>query len=536
MNDLYKRSAALNCSENHNQVIESRVRFSQSRLWQAQRSYYDQQGIDAWVDEVPFYVTSNPVIADKYASVTARFLQDWVERDPQTVHNTFYIVELGAGTGQFSFYFLKRFINLLQRYRADGIKFCYVMTDFTSNNIDYWKEHPGLRGFIDKGLLDFAVFDIEQDQSIELILQQKTLSSQSLSTPITLIANYLFDSIVVDVFKIQNQTIQASYVSAAVSENHKNGDEIQWDKVNFSYDNLPIEEQYYQQSDINSVLMSYQNQLEKSYLHFPIGALQGLENISAISQGKLMLLSSDKGYVSLPELEDLNPPEIAFHGSFSLMVNYHAIGEYCKRKQGGAFTQKPFDSFSTSAFSIGFEFQGLPRTYSVLEDSIGEFCPGHYYHFYDHFEQTINSASLEYIASVLNFTHWDPEIFNLAHERISDLIDGADADVVDYLALHLPAVIEHFYFMPGVDDVIFAVATFFQEIGEYQTAVHYYKQSIKYFEPGFEVWSNLGDCYFELEKNSLAIESLEKALVFKPNDQGVKHMISDAQRQINHGV
>ncbi len=522
----------LKCFGNQKLVIENAVRFSQSKLWQAQRSYYDQQGIDAWVDEVPFYVTSNPVIADKYASVTARFLQDWVERDPQSLQHTFYIVELGAGTGQFSFYFLKRFLDLLQRYRADGIKFCYVMTDFTNNNIDYWKKHPGLSDFISKDLLDFAIFDIEQDQSIELILQKKTLAPQSLSTPITLIANYLLDSIVVDVFKVQNQTIQASHVSAVVNGSHKNSDEIQWDKVSFSYESLPIEGQYYQQSDINSVLMRYQNQLQQSYLHFPIGALQGLENISAISQGKLILLSSDKGYVSLPELEDLDPPEIAFHGSFSLMVNYHAIGEYCKLKQGDAFTQKPFDSFSTSAFSIGFDFKGLPRTHSVLEDSIGEFCPGHYYHFYDHFEQTLGSASLEYIASVLNFTHWDPEIFNLAHERISDLIDGADADVVDYLSLHLPAVIEHFYFMPGADDVIFAVATFYQEIGEYQTAVHYYHRSIEYFEPAFEVWSNLGDCYFELGKYSETIEVLEKALIFQPNDQGVKHMISDARHAI----
>ena len=124
-------------SEGQQIVIEDAVRFSKSGLWQAQRSYYDQQGVDAWTDEVPFYVTSNPVIADKYARVTARFFQDWVNRFPESAGQTFYIIELGAGTGQFSFYYLKRITSLLERFRLSGIRFCYVMTDFTSQNIEF---------------------------------------------------------------------------------------------------------------------------------------------------------------------------------------------------------------------------------------------------------------------------------------------------------------------------------------------------------------------------------------------------------------
>ena len=43
-------------------ALEEATPFSKSKLWQAQREYYDNQGIAAWEEEVPFYVTSNPLL------------------------------------------------------------------------------------------------------------------------------------------------------------------------------------------------------------------------------------------------------------------------------------------------------------------------------------------------------------------------------------------------------------------------------------------------------------------------------------------
>src|SRR5688572_29220218 len=89
-------------------VIERNKRFSECHLWQVQRDYFDQQGINAWVNQVPFYITSNPFIANTYAAVIIRFFQDWVRKNPQAKNHPFYILELGTGSGQFSFYALKR--------------------------------------------------------------------------------------------------------------------------------------------------------------------------------------------------------------------------------------------------------------------------------------------------------------------------------------------------------------------------------------------------------------------------------------------
>ncbi len=54
-------------------TIEEQQVFSQSAVWQAQRHYYDESGIEAWSGDVPCYITTNPFIAYHYAAVVAAF-------------------------------------------------------------------------------------------------------------------------------------------------------------------------------------------------------------------------------------------------------------------------------------------------------------------------------------------------------------------------------------------------------------------------------------------------------------------------------
>ena len=60
----------------------------------------------AWKDEVPYYVSSNAFIGQRYALLTINYIHDILKQNP---HNTepFYILEIGGGTGKFSFYFLQ---------------------------------------------------------------------------------------------------------------------------------------------------------------------------------------------------------------------------------------------------------------------------------------------------------------------------------------------------------------------------------------------------------------------------------------------
>jgi hypothetical protein len=81
-------------------LIEQNKRLSQSHLWRMEREYFEKKGIEAWLHEVPFYITSNPFIARAYASIVINFMRDWITKHPEAIKHPFYIMELGTGPGR----------------------------------------------------------------------------------------------------------------------------------------------------------------------------------------------------------------------------------------------------------------------------------------------------------------------------------------------------------------------------------------------------------------------------------------------------
>lgn len=73
-------------------VIEQHKRFSECALWRMQREYFDQEGINAWVNQVPFYITSNPFIANCYAQIVVSFIRDWTQKYPESKQHPFYFM------------------------------------------------------------------------------------------------------------------------------------------------------------------------------------------------------------------------------------------------------------------------------------------------------------------------------------------------------------------------------------------------------------------------------------------------------------
>src|SRR5437899_12721833 len=102
------------------EALERNVPLSQSLIWRRQRDFYVQRGLRAWSeDQVPAYITNNPFFAEICAAVVFGFLKDCMassdgDRMPPTPENPLRILELGAGTGKFSYLFLRRLIALMR--------------------------------------------------------------------------------------------------------------------------------------------------------------------------------------------------------------------------------------------------------------------------------------------------------------------------------------------------------------------------------------------------------------------------------------
>ena len=150
---------------------------------------------------------SNPYIAAAYAKCVIAFVRDWVKQHPESKKHPFYILELGTGSGRFSFYVLKTLHEILKELALDDVSICYVMSDFTKNNLNYYETHPALQPYLEKGMLDFAVFNPLVDTTFDLMVSGEHLHCEQVKNPLIAIANYFFDSIPVDVFRVEHKTL-----------------------------------------------------------------------------------------------------------------------------------------------------------------------------------------------------------------------------------------------------------------------------------------------------------------------------------------
>lgn len=121
---------------------------------------------------------------------------------PVDPNEPLYIIELGAGSGKFSYFMLKVLEEMQEVCEFPFKKIVFVMTDFTEKNIEYWQKHAVLKKYFDQGVLDCGIFNAVTDTEIHLRMSNKVLGPGSCKNPIVIVANYLFDTLYHDIFQV----------------------------------------------------------------------------------------------------------------------------------------------------------------------------------------------------------------------------------------------------------------------------------------------------------------------------------------------
>lgn len=508
-------------------VIEQHKRFSQSALWRMQRDYFDQAGINAWVNQVPFYITSNPFIARCYAETVFAFIQDWLKQHPESINHPFYIMELGTGSGRFSFFFIKTLDQLLQQLGMQDIKIRYVMSDFTKHNIQYWESHHALKPYIDRNLIDFALYDMETERPITLIRSKVHLNKETLVNPLVLFANYIFDTVSHDSFTVYEDKLYELLLSLSTDEkNMENNRPVDMEKISVDYVINEIKQAYYGDPHLDSILEEYKKSLKATSFLFPIGSLHAIKFLKKLSNDKLLILSTDKGYSTVASLDNLGHPSISFHGSFSMMVNFHAISEYCKNSGGDAFLQTSRKGIKTSVFACGFKLNDLPNTYKTINERIEGFSPADYFTLHRRMSDSFQECNLDTIAAHMHLAGWDPHIYLKLTNRVISLIKDTDSETIEFMSHNMSKMAENYYHMPKSECILFEIAVFFHAIKRYEKALYYYQQAEQYVGEQFGLFYNMALCQHHLSHNEAALTSFKRALQFDKDSKETAEWIT----------
>jgi len=507
---------------------QQRYRFSEAPIWELQRRYYEEKGLKAWNnDQVPQYITSNPMIANAYAEMIFGFLQDRTSQGYSS--EPVIIVELGAGAGRFAYHVLVELCQLRDYAGISLPSFRYVMTDLAMSNVEAWKEHPALQAFIAEGILDFAQFDAVHGTDLNLVVSGTTISEGDLKQPLIVVANYFFDGIPQELLYIGEGRIFEADVMVDYSESTdslKASDAL--DQISLHYEYRQAQEYEQDGYPYRDVIAIYQEQLEDSHILFPDAGLTCLERLNRLSHAGFLLITADKGDHLLDNWKFAEPPELIRHGCFSLTANFHAFQHvYEQRGALALFPPHHYHSINIGCILNMEAPMNYTHTRLAYRRSIERFGPDEFFSLKQSIDRNIASMGLQQILSFWRLGGYDAEFFIQCTERISSLLPEANDDELQDIWRGIQIMWSSFYVMEQRYDLALDAGLILFEMDMYEESKRFLEISI-HSEPD-EVVSTvfycLAICCFELELEEEALHYLRKLVEVEPDHEEAQALL-----------
>ncbi|MDJ0754132.1 MAG: hypothetical protein QNJ45_11475 [Ardenticatenaceae bacterium] len=415
-------------------IIDADKPLSQSIIWEMQRRYFLQNGMRAWQDDVvPHQISCSPYMARAYAQIIRGFVSDCLGAAEDghislDIDQPLYVIELGAGSGRLSHHLLHQLDKHDVNLSTDPLCLKFVLTDFVPETINFWQNHPQLRPWVDRGLLDFALFDAIDPQPLHLIESGRLLAPNQSGNPLIILANYFFDSIPQDSFVIRGGNLFENRLT--VSSQHANpslADPAVWEHLQLHYEAVPIDIPPYPDENDRGILHNYAANLGDTVLSFPNVGTACLRFWQQYGSGRALWLTSDRGYTLAESLIRQDDPLPNLHGSFSLMVNYHALGS-AVLQAGGAVLHAPHyqDNMQTLAFITGNNAQNCADTRTAFDRAIVQQGPDDFFALKKRIEAQFTELPLSEMLSFIRLSAFDGELFSTHFESLLGRVQAAD--------------------------------------------------------------------------------------------------------------
>eukprot|EP01138_Halocafeteria_seosinensis_P010471 gb/GECG01010691.1/.p1 GENE.gb/GECG01010691.1/~~gb/GECG01010691.1/.p1 ORF type:complete len:620 (+),score=83.99 gb/GECG01010691.1/:1-1860(+) len=540
-------------------------RLSDSILWRLQRMFYETKGTQPWKDgTVPNFVTSNACIASSYAKVIMGLLRDiYVHHTAGNAAEPLYIIETGAGHGKLAYLIIEsllRWEEHLPKMENGKPPFVYVLTETGEAPINDWKDHVSLRPLYEQEdsieLLDFALFDVTKDKKIHLQLRDIDLDAKTLANPPVFICNYVFDSIPMDAYRIEDGTVKEGAVSVVSTQQEtdlSNPDILSRIRCKWEYRLLDDSKPPYDSEEENAILKYYESKLKDASFLIPNGAIQFLENAKEMTNNNALVLVGDKGYLFEEELLGHREPHVAMHGSFSMMVNFHALRlwmertalKLAKRKQnsqerihanGFMETTRQMEGFKCAALYLGGKKDDFVQTRMAWKDSVVECSPEDFSALQRKVREEIPNPSLRLVLALLRLSCHDSDVFckfkTVLIEKSSHPYSNED-QIEDIKNIDLERIHAAYFPLQPSKDVCFEMARMLMGLKMYTAALEFFDRSLSICGEHHVTYHNMGMCHYFLENLSQSLEMFRTSLSINPKYQGAREWLEKVTQRMH---
>ncbi len=294
----------------------------------------------------------------------------------------------------------------------------------------------------------------------------------------------------------------------------------------------------------------------------PVGALRALRRLGKFSGNRSLVISGDKGNNHPEQFVGLMDPHIALHGSFSLMVNYHAVGAWFTSKGGFALHNPQEEaSLKVSCFVLDPTLEATdgadipdgpggwlgdnlrirdetraakyPHLCRSFTDFVDTFGPNDFFVLQKSLKEDTPSPPLRTVVALLKLGDWDPDVFFKFRDCILNHAPACGQKLRNDLCRGIPRVWDNYYMMDMEKDIAFEIGRFYYGIRDYANALHYYSISIETVGDHHVTFHNQGLCHYSLGRMEVALTHFRKALAMNADYEKARSWIEKVQKEMD---
>jgi hypothetical protein len=344
------------------------------------------------------------------------------------------------------------------------------------------------------------------------------------------IANYAFDSVPQDLFAVRDGRLFESRVTTFSNPTSSSGARsLPISSLFFSRRHVPADASYYSNSRWNQILADYAASLSNGEFLFPTAALAAVESLAEASDGRLLLLSADKGFVGDQGfLRETALGDMELHGGggcLSLQVNYNAIHRLITLLGGaGWFRESSAHTLAMFGGSLGLPTGRHTETEIAFRKSIEGFTPEDFCQIIQVLGRDARYASLAEVLSALRFSGYDSLILLRLMPRLLELASRASEDDQAELAQAVERVWDRYYAFDSQEDLAFELGIVLLEIGRFQRAAEFFTLSGQQCGASPAMFYNLGMARNGLGDAVGALDAMEQCLALDAEFEAARLM------------
>eukprot|EP00903_Cladosiphon_okamuranus_P010916 g10311.t1 len=458
-----------------------------------------------------------------------------------------------------------------------GFCFKYVITDFSHANFGFWMNHPRLQDLFALGIVDFAVFDAEAGPGeiggkqgpgtaaegraagdsgevgdrgaaagsdggsssgggggpgvglwgsgcLRLELSGEELRPGDLDNPVIVVANYVFDSLKQDAFRVHEGALEELLCTTSTSSG-KDADPqslapelLRYMSCTWSPVRRRPSECYPDNTRLAKALETLAGCHKEASFLVPVGAVRAVDSLRALSKGgKALVIAGDKGYVQDSELEGIRDPHLAVHGSFSCMVNFRLLHLMCEVEGGTVLHSQHLDGFKCSAMAYGLDPKAYPQFLMAFRESTTCFTPNGFSSLQRQLKDESRGLGLRPALALLRLSQFDPDVFYKFKQVFIDKGPYAGEKLQNDIRRDVKLVHELYFPLQPSKDVAFEIGRIFMGLKDFSSAAELFRDSQRYCGVHHVSWYNMGVCFFYLNHLDEAENCFSESLALCPD-------------------